>query len=433
MSSNMDIFDQISSESTQKEDLFDQVISEQPSRTRSLASAYPKGLAKGTQDFVSFLQTVPGIGGGGGPISAEMFGKQLDSLLPTQDQTPEKFLERAGKLTPAVIGGPESLLAKGARTALGAAGGQAIEELGGPEWLQNVAELSPGLSPKFGKNLIPKNSQKEAVAFLRGKGLSDKEITPLLQSERKLKYLSKIAKGEGKAVKLSQDISEKLGKEYETLKDKPFFMKNQDLTKFDDSLNNVIDKINPRFSRLIENDLRDFRNQGVSTKSLIDLYQDINATVKGQEGGKAVLGKIKPAIVEGLKKIDPKIADDFENLNKFYSKNKQFYKSIKPSAFDSFLSKSKLNYVIGAIAALNFPILAKGIAIKEGSALLAREVLINPRLQNLSNQMLKSIKDNKISLTYKLFDQYKNELKKTGNEDLLKLINQGSKDPSDEE
>jgi len=395
-----------------------------PSRTRSLISAPVKGVVKGASELAAMRDPVAALFGLNDLTPIQK--KVIDKLLPTQEEPLERGLERAGRLGVSAIGGPETLLAKGARVGAGALLGQTAEEAGAPEWLQNIGELAAFISPKFGKDLLPTKSQAESVAFLRGKGLSDKQITPLIQTEKKIRVLSKFADKGKKTETVLKDITGKLGENYEILKQKganlpESFLRGTEAVDFSDSLEKVLDKINPRFKRLIQPDVDSLMNKGISTENLMNFYQDINAVVKGHEGGKAVLGIIKKPLLEGMKKLSPEIADDFSKLNHFYSKKAQLAKGLKKGIIEKMFTGGKILATIGSIATGNFGFLPKIIG-GQAAQIVARELLINPRLQNISNQMLKSIAENKIPVALKLLKQFRDNLQdQEAQEELDKL------------
>lgn len=388
-----------------------ELMDESPSRARSLISAPVKGAIKGATDIASMTDPFKAILG---LNELNPHQKQaIEQTLPTQDNPIEKGLERGGRLAVTTLGGPESLAAKGLRTAAGATLGQVAEEAGAPEWAQNLSELLAFMSPKFSKKITPTKSQTEAVEFLRGKGLSDKEITPLLKTEKKIRSLGRLSKKGPKTETLTRGISEKLGEGYDLLKTegKEKFLKGKDVLLFDDKLGESLEKISPSFARLIEKDVESLRNKGISQKNLIDFYQDINRVVKGQEGGKSVLNTIKPLVIQGLEKIDPKSAKDFSMLNQFYAKKAVLSKSLKPDVIDKWLKKGKVYGAVAGIATGN-PYFLKGIIAEEVGSRIIREILINPRLQNLSNQMLKSISKNQVQTAAGAYKIFKDELKK---------------------
>lgn len=389
-----------------------ELIEEGPSRTRSLVSAPVKGAVKGAHNLASLSDPFKALLGLNEMTSLQK--KALEMALPTQDNPLEKGLERAGKIAVSAIGGPESLLARGARTAAGAALGQVAEESGAPEWAQSLAELLAFVSPKPGKGLLPKKSQTEAVEFLRSKGLTDQEITPLLKSEKRIRTLGRLSKKGDKTETLTKGISNKLGESYDILKNQGSdkFLKGNDIIQFDDKLSDTLNKIRPRFARLIEKDVEALRNKGISQKNLIDFYQDINDIVGAEKGGKAVLGTLKAPIMEGLQKIDPKAAKEFSKLNEFYAKKAVLSKALKPDMIDNWLRKGKVYASIAGLATGNLAFL-KGALGQEIGSRIFRELLINPRLQNLSDQMLKAIKNNKIPVALETYKAFQKELNKT--------------------
>lgn len=396
-------------------------IQEGPSRGRSLISAPIKGAVKGAVELAQITDPLKALLG-----LSELNPHQqqaIERTLPTQDRPLEKGLQRAGRLAVSAAGGGESLLAKGIRTGVGAGLGQLAEEAGAPESIQGLAELSAFVSPKFGKKIIPKQSQKKAIDFLRGEGLTEEQITPLIKSDNFInRSLFKISSKGKKAEKLAEGMKSALGSRYDILKESGSqkFLKGVDVTAFDDKLHGVLEKINPRFSRLIEKDVESLRNKGISQKNLIDFYQDINAVVGKQEGGKAVLNILKNPIIEGLHKIDPESARKFTRLNEFYAKSRKFSKSIKPGIVEKVFSGTRSLATLGSIAMGQFGFLPKLIGT-HAAQLLARELTTNPRLQNLSLQMAKSLSSNQIPAALRTFKIFQEEIRNT-NKELSDLI-----------
>lgn len=392
-----------------------------PSRARSLISAPIKGLFQGIQDVASqSLTHVPG------PIGPKLQKKLLDKLLPTKEKALEGGLERAGRLAPLTLGGGESLLAKGIRTGVGAIGGEALKQAGAPEWAQSLAELSAFMAPKLSGKLQPKPSQKEAVEFLRGKGLTDKEITPLLQEEKRLRRLAPYAhKGERTRESLA-GAHEKLGQGYQNIKKEgkelASGLNRQQSKEFTSKIEDKLEDISPDFQRLIKDNLKDIRNKEITFNRLYDFYQDINRKIKGVEGGKAVLGILKEPILEGLRDINPRLAKDFESINRFYAKKSQVAGILSPRQVEDLLDLGESYGALVGIATADPGLIAKTLGLIGGRA-ITEQLLTNPRLQNLSNQMLKAIKDNKLPLARKFLQVFKKELSKKDKEsaDLISL------------
>ena len=132
-------------------------VVDETSRTRSLLSAAPKGAVKGALELASMADPIKYLLGVSDTTPHQK--QAIEKTLPTQEKPLEKGLERAGRLAVQAAGGGESFLAKGLRAGAGAVGGQLAEEMGAPEWAQNLAELAAFMSPSLAKKLKPTPSQ----------------------------------------------------------------------------------------------------------------------------------------------------------------------------------------------------------------------------------------------------------------------------------
>ena len=412
---------------------FGEIVQErsQPSKGRSVASAYPKGLIKGATDLASLKDPFAQLLGAAGVSKVQE--KALEEGLPTRDEPLEGFLERAGKLTPAVVGGGGSVAGRAARTALGAGLGELTKQYGGGPIAQGIAETAGFVAPGFGKKLIPSKGQKEAVDFLRNEGFAENEIVPLIKSENFInRFFSKVIPKGKKETQLGQTIKEKLGSGFDILKKEG---EGKSLTgsaavQFDDTLSDVLSKINPRFARLIEKDVEALRDRGISQKNLIDFYQDINAVVKNQSGGKAVLNILKKPILEGLKKIDPEAAKKFNQLNALYARGATFMKNLKPGVIDKLFSGARGLATLGSLVIGNLSFLGKALGTHAAQSVI-RELLLNPRLQNLHLQMMKAVSQNKLPVALRIMHHFAQELRKT-NAKAADSILQNSQNPRPE-
>src|SRR5215469_5177419 len=166
-------------------------IESEPSRQRSLLSAYPKGLIRGASKF----SPIPSLG----PIPEKLQERLLEQFLPTQKgQIPEEILEFTGEMTPAAALGEGGLLKRGISALSGALGKKAAKELGMPEWAQELTAGASMVAPSAIKGAIEKglkvNNFKKVVAdFLRSKGMTEEQIIPIIQNKKKLNLFSKRA------------------------------------------------------------------------------------------------------------------------------------------------------------------------------------------------------------------------------------------------
>lgn len=375
----------------------------QISRARSLISAPIRGLIEGAGDILDAAPAkYPRKG-------VEAMAKRF---LPSRDLPLERGLHRAGRLAPLAATGGEGVIAKIARTGAGALAGQIAEEVGAPDYIQSLAELSAFMVPKIGGKLQPSKSQKEAVDFLKSKGLTEREITPLIQSEKKLRRLGKFASKSEETAETLKSAGKKLGQGFEELKEtaqaKGASLPRNKMTPFFEELDKTLNKISPRFKRLLKQDFEDFENSKMGFNDFVDFWQDINQTVKGQTGGRGVLNILKEPLQKGMKEIDPGLTQEFNKLNEFYSKKNKIGKILAPRQIDELLEAGKIYGMIGAIASGNFGIITKLLGAVAGRN-LTKQLLTNPKLQNLSNQMLKSINQNKFPAALKAFSAFKKE------------------------
>lgn len=384
---------------------------EPPSRLRSLISAPIKGLIKGTQELTSlspFAST--------GPIPKQLGERILEEFLPTEEKLPEEFLERAGRLAPSLAGGGEGLLAKGARAAAGSALGMASEKLGAPEWIQSLTEGAALGIPSLSKKIPLKSDQIKKINFLRSKGFTENEISPFLKSEESLDRLASFARKGKKVSKLSKNIYSKLGGIYEGIKEEAAqspsnILPEKEVNSFLDEMQSLTKDISPRFRRLIKEDVNDLLNSDLTFNDFTNFYHDINANIGSQTGGKAVLGRFKEPVNKVLSKINPELAEEFYLTNEFYGKGMNILKHLKPKEIEALIDAGELYTLAGGIADQNFPLIKKVLGLT-GARTIAREMMINPRLQNISQRMLDSIKNNKTATAIKLFEILKKDLSK---------------------
>jgi hypothetical protein len=158
--------------------------SDKISKGRSLASAYPKGLLKGTSKLI---RDIPGVH----QLGDELQNKILEKFLPTRDETTERTLQRAGELTPYVAGGSGSLPLKIAELGLGTLGGQLAEESGLGELGQMLAEGGGMSVPAF-----TKGATKGISSFLKREPDKLKSgLTKTRVMDSKLKKIAAITSG----------------------------------------------------------------------------------------------------------------------------------------------------------------------------------------------------------------------------------------------
>jgi len=373
---------------------------------RSILNAFPKG----------FL-TIGGhaLGGGLTQPNTMPLEEALETILPTQkDGSIEGGLERAGGIFAG--GGGGGLLAMILKSITGGALGETVSRLPWiPEkykpYAEVAAELGPQFFPKLGKNIIPKKSQVQIVEDARRLGLSEKEITPLIQGENKQKFLSKLAKRRGNTSTALQKSKQGLDNVYDILQNTDIAQKELLPHQVNDLFKNIQDKLfelPSGIQDLISKDFQQLLQKPMTGKTLINFYKDINS-VYGKSGGRA-LGILKDPIKKALAKIDPSLANDFNMTNNLFSKYYNISKRLKPNLVHDFISAGEATAVVAGVVTGNYPLIAK-VAGEHAARKISAEMLTNPRFQNLSRQMILALNSGKIALANRLLRSFSKEIK----------------------
>ena len=339
----------------------------------------------------------------------------LDVLLPTDEGFGQKALRRGLREVPSAIAtGGGSAAIQGAR-ALGAGLlGESAKSLGAPEWLQTAAEFTAFIGPDVTKKLLSSGKNKEIIDFGRKMGMTDEQLTPLLQSDRKQRWLAKLSPKRGKTEEALKSTKEGLGSTYSKIQESEQAAKSLSQTSTNKLMDDIASKLDdlPRELRnKVQPDLDDLLNNKVTGKSLMNFWSDLNSHFSGDKKRLSILkGPVKEAI--GL--VSPQLEKDFELANSLYSKFYPISKRLMPTITSDIVKAAETigigGSVIGAMFGHYSPILSL-LGEKTGKQ-LAKNMLINPRFQQLSKKMVVAINQNKYPLAKKVLEQFKNEVSK---------------------
>lgn len=394
---------------------FGRVIEEKkPSKVASIGRAGAKGLlqaAIGAQEIIP----LPGRG----PLSPK---EQLESLMQLigepEEGLPERFAERTAKTLPYLLGGPGGVVGKVGRGLLSSALGQATEEVGGGEVAQTVAEMVGLGLPGLGKKIAPTRAQKKGIEMLRKRGVTEKEIAPLVPTEKKAAVLGKVAAKGFRTAKAAKQTREALGNVYSQLSEegaKLPILSSGRTQSLEAELRQQLQKMPSSVRRSIEADMQDLFSKPVKANDIMNFWQDLNSEINWKRigGGKNRLNSLKDSLKKGIEDISPELAADFELTNEFYSKFSKISRNLQPKDLDRLIALGEMGAVLGGL--LKFG--PKGALPVIGSEVLRRvgsEMLVNPRLQNLTRQMTTAVKNNKIAIAKKVQEKMVEELEKSG-------------------
>jgi len=335
--------------------------------------------------------------------------KKFLGMLGINIKPSKEFLGRAAERAGKGLGAALSFGGAGAGAmATGGAVGQAVEEGTESQLAGSLAELATSLRADkiLTKKLLPGAKTKDIVEAGRKLGLTEQQLTPLIQKEGKLAFLGKFARKGDKQEKLIAGIESTLGDAYEFVKTdakKLPAIPKEDSAKLADSFDNIVENLkktvkpNPEKQQAIDfisvaSDI--VRKEGTTPESLINFYQDVNHIVNWRKAGQKSAAALKGPIVKALNKADPKLAKEFENLNTLYSKFKTASKHLKPKEIDKYLNMGKIGGLALSLAT-GHPAGVKA-AIGAGVTMeAATQALTNPRFQNMSRKLLKAITDDK--------------------------------------
>jgi hypothetical protein len=371
--------------------------------------------------------------------TTEEVASHIDSEEPSSRA--ERYIQRAGRAvgSGATLGGSIGTLGQLARVSTI---GQTAKEMGAPEWVASTLELGSLFGLKaLAKSIPDQKKLKKFIEYSRDKGLTEEEISGLIKGERRLKALGKLSKKSGKSERLLRSIDEKAGGAYDSLKNEasslPSLSAEQSgglADKFEDVLKELRDTVKPSPDKqsainFIEESYKNLVNQGSSPSKLINFYQDINSAVNWRaiKGGKKMLARLKDPIKETLREASPQLADDFELANTLYSRFKFLSKSLNPHTIDNLLDKGPEGALLVGLATGNPGILTKYLGANVLRS-LAREMIFNPRIQNISQKMTNALKENKPRAAQVLLKTFKKEIKQE-NPDLFQELDSLSFEP----
>lgn len=370
----------------------------------------------------------------------EKLTEELDTNLPTEDDFGQKILRRGLREAPSILAMPGSSLQQLPRIGAGAILGQTAEELGAPEIVQNAAELTAFIGPDLYKKLLASGKNAKIIDFAKKMGMTDEQITPLIQSEFKQKWLSKLSSKKGQTEKALIRTKEGLGDVYRSIENSPSALleiSEKENGKLINSLKDHMSQIPREVQGKIEQDLADLINNKITGKSLMNFWKDINSKY-GLD--KKQLGILKEPIKKSINSISPELGEDFSMINDLYSKYYPIAQKLKPSLTDNIISAVEVTGILASLGPAIFGDVTYLTAIlgEQAGKKVAQQLLINPRFQNLSGKIVDAMNRNKGAIAKKLIDsfasqmekyspEYSEELKKISLDDLESILNSNQK------
>lgn len=341
--------------------------------------------------------------------------ESLNELLPTDEGFGQKALRRGLREAPSMMAFPGAGAQAGTRSLLAGAAGQTAEELGAPEWAQAAAELTAFIGPDITKKLISSGKDAELIAFAKKMGMTDEQITPLIQSEFKQKWLTKLSPKRGSTKKALENTKSSLGDVYSNIGNSEAAAKEiteQANGKLINELYSKLEQMPRDVQSKIEKDLSDLLENKITGKTLMNFYRDVNSHLSGNT---KQLSLLKEPIKEAIGTLSPELAKDFESVNKLYSKYFPIAERLKPTLASDIISAAEAIGLLGGIT-LGYTPSIVGFLGEKAAKKVAQQMLINPHLQQLSKKMVDAMNANKYGIVKKLSDAFADQLKDTSPE-----------------
>ncbi len=379
-----------------------------------IKNEYGKSILKGSLEGVSRLARTFGPIPQPGKEEKELEEEQseaLDKFIPTEDESfGQKSIRRGLKHAPSALIFPGSSIASTLPRAI-AAGflGQGAEELGGSETAQLLAEITAFLSPSVAKKLLAEGKWKDIIEAGKKLGMSDEQITPLIQSELKQKWLTKLSPKRGKTQRSLQSTKEILSQSYGKLQSSPqasLELSPADAQNFYQQMAKTSKEMPASVRNKVAQDAKDLANGKLDGRSLINFYADINHELGPNS---KQLSLFKQPIKEALGKISPELASEFDTINHLYTRYFEIASKLKPTLTTDLVSAVEALGALGSVITGNYPYLVH-MAQARGGQQVAREMLLNPRLQQLSKKTVKALNENKYYTVKKLSDLISKEM-----------------------
>lgn len=411
------------------------------SRFRSVAGAAPKGASKFLTEEMHKLrelaEKIPVIG----PIieesniALERFEppleekmQMIENIFPTQENRfIENALERGGSIAPLAVmgglagGGIQGVGGDVIRSLLAGVLGQGAKEAGLGPWWQMAAESGPFFIPKGGKQIPLKGEEAELGQFARNMGTTEEELATMLQKgSLKDELAMNLASKGGKVARIYDAAYQRLGNIWDNLKGSyggTTPLQPVESSRLINQMSQKLSKMPAEVRNRIQQDFNDFIGTQMTGENIMDFWKKMNYYINK---GDAVLGTMKPDLMQAAEKISPEFGRDFRLANKLYANFKTNASYMKPDIADKLVGYGEAGMVVKGLINRDLGLLKTAIGAIGGRK-VAQELATNPRLQRLVNRFTSAVNRNKITIASKLLNQIQDHIGKNDAEAAKKL------------
>ena len=321
----------------------------------------------------------------------------------------EDFLQRSGKLAP-LVANPASLTGTAAAVLSGAGAGTVAKELGFGQTGQDIAEGLGAIGPGIATNLFRKGiqagsvEQEQFINRLKNQGFTDKQIAPLLASDRPLTSAvagkaTRLRSAPGSGLQEARTLRNQVFQDLQSLPQASQKASPNALRKFSKNINEKVNKLPKEIENLIRDDLNKFFASDQTNADATILWDAIN-TQFGKRGGKR-LQPLKEEITEILQNASPEFAEQFLFANKVGQRFAKIDKVLRPTTTNEIVSAfktAKLPFQVAYGMFTGNPFLLGEAAFELAIPKVAEKYLTSPRAQNISKKFATAVKKNSVPL-----------------------------------
>jgi hypothetical protein len=370
--------------------------------------------------------------------TTEELTKKTEELFPSlAPRTPgeEKYEDVLGTFTDIAMPIPGKKLELGANlirpllgTAAGEAAGYGAELQNLPEGAKQAAKVVAQIIPMVVGGKLTPTTEEAKDLYKAGKllGLSEEELTPLLKSEGKLRFLSKMAKESPEIAERMKSVEEKLGFAFqdvrETGKNLPPLSPEQEknfINKIGKIHSDLSETINPSEEKqkainFLKDTMENIKTgkMKITPATLENYYRDINASVDWRKVGTKSLSGVKEAIKDTFKDISPELSFKFEKSNELYKRMKNFSEKVH---WDKDLEKNvfwgEAGGLITGLFTGHFTKVVEGIATATALRKISTNLLTNPNWQSITRTTSKAALEKSPKLVNLAYNQLKEKVK----------------------
>lgn len=350
------------------------------------------------------------------------------------------------------ISGAQNILRQIGKSLGLTAGEEITREIGGEEFVPGYklaaplsviagSSLAKGRQPKGQSTLqtsIEKNPElSRRYNYGRALGMTEEELTPMLQSQEKQRTLEPFTRTSRQGQEAIAKSREALGRNYRRLEQQganisvPQTTSQQLITEMGQLRNNltqphIVGPDSEAIINRIDQGIQSIVKNPGNAQQLIQTYRELNSIPnwRSMTDGRRRLSEVRTMFRDALRQTDPRIAQEFELTNSMYQNLMDNSRALSANTAPLIHDGTNINPILMGFAFDGIEggtKAAKGLAWYQGLNRLATELLVNPKLQGLHRNILRSLNQTDPNFKVKVFKDLMKWLERDYPEEALKI------------